>query len=95
MARGKEFNVDRDGLPVFAETILIAQHHGVVNILGPLIGIAFATVVFGEIPHHSPLHIALGLFGLAGIAYGLHGLAKAETSAEVEIKRFDEMAQIL
>lgn len=50
----------------------------IVNILGPLIGIAFAALVFGEIPHHSPLHIALELFGLAGVAYGLRGLAEAE-----------------
>lgn len=50
----------------------------IVNILGPLIGIAFAGLVFGEIPHHSPLQIALELLGLGAIAYGLRGLAETE-----------------
>lgn len=65
----------------------------IVNILGPLIGIAFATVVFGEIPHHSPLHIALELFGLAGIAYGLYGLAEAETNSKATAYKRIEWAQ--
>ncbi len=52
----------------------------IVNILGPLIGISFAAVVFGEIPQHRPIDIAIEVVGLAAIGFGLHGLAGAVTS---------------
>lgn len=57
----------------------------IVNIFGPLIGIVFAGVVFGEIPHHSPIDLALELVGLVAVAAGLRGLARAETDRPAEM----------
>jgi len=51
----------------------------IVNILGPLIGIVFAGAVFGEAVNHRPLDVAVELLGLAGVVFGLLGLARAES----------------
>jgi hypothetical protein len=54
----------------------------VVNVVGVLVAIIFGTVVFGEVPGHSPGGMAVQLVGLGVLAVGLREIARLEPPAE-------------